>query len=50
MRRRSGELIRKLHNYNELKDITVVLLGKIAAMEGCTTKELYARFDLSLED
>lgn len=42
--------IQKLHDYNEIKDIGQILLGKIAEFEGVTTSSLYERFDLSLND
>ncbi|XP_033104184.1 DNA repair protein SWI5 homolog [Anneissia japonica] len=42
--------IEKLHEYNELKDTGQMLIGKIATLEGRTTKEMYAQFGLNLED
>lgn len=44
------EHIDKLHAYNEIKDLAQALIGRLAVIEGCTTKELYPRFDLNLED
>ena len=39
-----------LHEYNEIKDVGQVLLGKIAEVQGTTTAELYQRFELNLDD
>ncbi|KAM4019473.1 DNA repair protein SWI5 homolog [Anomaloglossus baeobatrachus] len=39
-----------LHEYNELKDTGQMLLGRLAAMRGVTTKDLYGEFGLDLED
>ena len=40
-----------LHQYNDYKDATQALLGRIAQVEGVTVKQLYQdRFDLSMED
>lgn len=40
----------RLHRYNEAKDITQALIGKLAQITGKTTKDLYPDFNLSLED
>ncbi|XP_019853941.1 PREDICTED: DNA repair protein SWI5 homolog [Amphimedon queenslandica] len=42
--------IQKLHEYNEIKDVGQILLGKLAEMEGLTTSHLYQRYDLTLDD
>ena len=42
--------IEKLHEYNEVKDIGQLLLGKLAEVEGTTTSALYERFGLELND
>ncbi|XP_063172374.1 DNA repair protein SWI5 homolog [Candoia aspera] len=39
-----------LHEYNEIKDTGQMLLGRLAAIRGVTTKELYPEFDLDLND
>ncbi|KAM6431297.1 DNA repair protein SWI5 homolog isoform 1-T3 [Liasis olivaceus] len=39
-----------LHEYNEIKDVGQMLLGKLAVIRGVTTKELYPEFDLDLND
>ncbi|XP_054980126.1 DNA repair protein SWI5 homolog, partial [Sorex araneus] len=44
------EHISRLHEYNDLKDVGQMLLGKLAVLRGVTTKELYAEFDLDLND
>ena len=40
--------IDKLHEYNEMRDIGQILLGKLAEVEGITTTVLYQRFGLDL--
>ncbi|XP_014782049.1 DNA repair protein SWI5 homolog [Octopus bimaculoides] len=42
--------IKKLHMYNEVKDLAQTLLGKLALMENLCTKDLYGRYQLNLED
>lgn len=39
-----------LHRYNEAKDTAQALIGKLAQLTGTTTKELYPKFNLSVED
>ncbi|XP_032089548.1 DNA repair protein SWI5 homolog isoform X2 [Thamnophis elegans] len=39
-----------LHEYNEIKDAGQMLLGRLAAIRGVTTKDLYPEFDLDLND
>ncbi|KAM9324329.1 DNA repair protein SWI5 homolog [Gastrophryne carolinensis] len=42
--------IKLLHEYNELKDTGQMLLGRLAVLQGVTTKELYSEFGMELED
>lgn len=42
--------IDKLHEYNEIKDTGQLLLGKIAEIEGKTTKMMYEEYGLDIED
>ncbi|XP_056259962.1 DNA repair protein SWI5 homolog [Seriola aureovittata] len=39
-----------LHEYNDIKDIGQSLLGRIAAVRGTTTRDLYSHFGLELDD
>ncbi|XP_006903396.1 PREDICTED: DNA repair protein SWI5 homolog [Elephantulus edwardii] len=42
--------IAPLHEYNDIKDVGQMLLGKLAVIRGVTTKELYPEFDLDVDD
>ncbi|XP_006835044.1 PREDICTED: DNA repair protein SWI5 homolog [Chrysochloris asiatica] len=42
--------ISQLHEYNDIKDVGQMLLGKLAMIRGVTTKELYPEFDLDMND
>ncbi|GFN81440.1 DNA repair protein swi5 homolog [Plakobranchus ocellatus] len=42
--------IDKLHEYNEIKDVGQMILGRIAVIEGVQTKDLYPRYGLDLAD
>ncbi|XP_074628777.1 DNA repair protein SWI5 homolog [Acropora palmata] len=44
------EHIDKLHEYNEIKDVGQLLIGKLAEIDGTTTKAMYQEFGLDLED
>ncbi|XP_071760790.1 DNA repair protein SWI5 homolog isoform X2 [Centroberyx gerrardi] len=39
-----------LHEYNDIKDIGQTLLGRLAALRGTTTRDLYGHFGLELDD
>ncbi|KAM8827442.1 DNA repair protein SWI5 homolog [Spinachia spinachia] len=39
-----------LHEYNDIKDIGQTLLGRIAAVRGTTTRDLYTHFGMELDD
>eukprot|EP00056_Hartaetosiga_gracilis_P008728 m.125473 g.125473 ORF g.125473 m.125473 type:complete len:187 (+) comp12982_c0_seq2:132-692(+) len=43
-------LIHKLHVYNDLKDVAQAVLGVLARDKGMTTKEMYTKYDLNMED
>ncbi|KAK3605901.1 hypothetical protein CHS0354_017805 [Potamilus streckersoni] len=42
--------IDKLHEYNEIKDVGQMVLGRIAAHEGVRTKDKYENYGLNLDD
>ncbi|XP_057576561.1 DNA repair protein SWI5 homolog, partial [Hippopotamus amphibius kiboko] len=42
--------ISQLHEYNDIKDVGQLLLGKLAVIRGVTTKELYPEFGLDVND
>ncbi|KAJ3130304.1 swi5-like zinc finger protein [Nowakowskiella sp. JEL0407] len=42
--------IKRMHDYNEIKDAGQLVLGKLAELSGKTTKEMYEQFELDLDD
>ncbi|KAL9988710.1 hypothetical protein ACROYT_G003186 [Oculina patagonica] len=42
--------IQKLHEYNEIKDVGQLLIGKLAEIDGTTTRAMYQEFGLDLDD
>jgi DNA-binding Lrp family transcriptional regulator len=40
----------RLHVYNETRDTSVDVIGRVAQLEGVTVKALYERYDINLED
>ncbi|KAK3826389.1 MAG: DNA repair protein [Linnemannia gamsii] len=42
--------IQQLHEYNEIKDVGQVILGKCAELEGTTIKKQYENFGLEMDD
>ncbi|ESO86451.1 hypothetical protein LOTGIDRAFT_129178, partial [Lottia gigantea] len=44
------EHINKLHEYNEMKDIGQMILGRIATLKGVRSQDLYNEYSLNLED
>jgi hypothetical protein len=45
-----ADLIEKLHDYNDMKDAGQALLGYLAQLEGTTTKQMYRKFGLNMDD
>uniref|UniRef100_A0A2R9ASE6 DNA repair protein SWI5 homolog n=1 Tax=Pan paniscus TaxID=9597 RepID=A0A2R9ASE6_PANPA len=44
------DYITQLHEYNDIKDVGQMLMGKLAVIRGVTTKELYPEFGLDMND
>lgn len=44
------EIMELLHDYNNIKDATQVILGALATMRGVTVASLHEEFDLPLKD
>ncbi|RMX53937.1 hypothetical protein pdam_00010722 [Pocillopora damicornis] len=42
--------IQMLHEYNEIKDVGQLLLGKLAEIDGTTTRAKYQEFGLDTDD
>lgn len=43
-------IMNALHEYNDIKDATQVVLGHLANLRGVTVKELHEKFDLPTND
>ncbi|XP_043519981.1 DNA repair protein SWI5 homolog [Frieseomelitta varia] len=48
--RSTQETMNLLHKYNDIKDVTQMVLGAIAVATNTTIKNLYKQYNLSLED
>ncbi|KAJ1975869.1 swi5-like zinc finger protein [Dimargaris cristalligena] len=46
----ANEYIQQLHDYNEIKDIGQIVIGKVAVVDGTTTRETYKKFGLHVDD
>lgn len=42
--------ITRLHDYNDLKDTAQELMGKLAVLAGSTTRAMYEKYELEMED
>lgn len=49
-KKHQSELIKVLHRYNDLKDLSQDLLGRIAVKKNITVKELYRELDISEDE
>ncbi|EDV41099.1 uncharacterized protein Dana_GF10848 [Drosophila ananassae] len=45
---RQKETIELLHEYNDLKDATQIVLGALATMKGVPVRSLYASYNLPI--
>ena len=45
-----GAIMNALHEYNNIKDATQIILGQLADLQGVTVKELHEKFDLPTND
>lgn len=43
-------IIKKLHDYNEMKDIAQELMGKIAFIKGATIREIHKDFNADIDE
>lgn len=48
--RSTAETLDLLHEYNDIRDATQVLMGAIAVAEGTTVRNLYRRYGLSAKE
>jgi hypothetical protein len=44
------DYIKLLHEYNEVKDAGQILFGKLAELQGKTTKAIYHEFDVDINE
>ncbi|KAH8335301.1 hypothetical protein KR074_009001 [Drosophila pseudoananassae] len=47
---RQKETIQLLHEYNDLKDATQIVLGALATMKGVPVRSLYASYNLPTDE
>ncbi|KAH8259101.1 hypothetical protein KR026_006383 [Drosophila bipectinata] len=47
---RQKETIQLLHEYNDLKDATQIVLGALATMKGVPVRSLYASYNLPIDE
>lgn len=40
------EIMKALHQYNDIKDATQLVLGRLAIVEGVTVAEIHRKYDL----
>eukprot|EP01132_Coremiostelium_polycephalum_P000547 gene547-691_t len=50
MKDETNKNLDKVHKYNELKDSTQTLIGRLADYEGLTITQMYKKFDIQLDD
>lgn len=43
------EVMQLMHQYNDIKDATQVVLGKLSNLEGVTLKEMHLKYNLPLD-
>lgn len=46
---RNQEIIKLLHEYNNIKDATQIVLGALANLEGVTIKQMHLKYGLPLD-
>ena len=44
------KLINDLHEYNEIKDVVQYMMGILANLDACTTRQIYSKYNLNIED
>jgi len=44
------EIMKALHKYNDIKDATQVVLGRLAILEGVTVAEMHRKYNLLESD
>lgn len=45
-KREKDEIMVALHKYNDIKDVTQHVLGRLAIVEGVTVAEIHQKYDL----
>lgn len=49
-KKEKDEIMKALHHYNDIKDTTQVVLGRLAIIEGVTVAEIHRNYDLHDSD
>lgn len=49
-KKEKDEIMKALHQYNDIKDATQVVLGRLAIIEGVTVAEIHRNYDLHDSD
>lgn len=49
-KKEKDEIMKALHQYNDIKDATQLVLGRLAILEGVTVAEIHQNYDLHDSD
>jgi len=49
-KQKKDEIMKALHQYNDIKDATQIVLGRLAIMEGVTVAEIHRNYNLLESD
>jgi len=49
-KKKKDEIMKALHQYNDIKDATQIVLGRLAIVEGVTVAEIHQNYNLFESD
>lgn len=49
-KKEKDEIMKALHRYNDIKDATQIVLGRLANLEGVTVAEMHRKYNLRESD